>query len=175
MLDIARLKMLLFAALCIAGSTQLPAQAGISRCIDENSIPVFSDRSCISLGIREHDALPEVPPPLALPSLLQGCSRQVDMLEIWVRAALESGDLNHLAGLYHWADATSHTVDTVLPNLQELIRLSLIDIETESGYFDGVYQPVRLWLDQHDPEHPGMTIRTGFFLVFNAGCWWLHS
>lgn len=171
----ARLAMFLIAALCLAGSGELVAQAGISRCIDENGTPVFTDRSCSSLGAREYDALPDLPPPLVLPSLVHGCSRQVDTLELWIRAALESGDVNHLAGLYHWADATSYTVDTVLPGLQELIRYRLIDIETESAYFDGIYQPVRLWLEQHDPERPGQTIRTGFFLVLNAGCWWLHS
>jgi hypothetical protein len=175
MSNIARLTIILLAALCIAGSGELSAERGISRCIDAIGTPVFTDRSCSSLGAREFDALPDVPPPLVLPSLVHGCSRQVDMLETWLRAALESGDINHLAGLYHWADATSHTVDSVLPGLQELIRYPLIDIETESAYFDGVYRPFRMWLDQHHPEHPDKTIRTGFFLVMNAGCWWLHS
>ena len=175
MADIARLSMLALAALFIAGSAELSAQSGIYRCVDESGISVFTDRNCSFLEMREYGALPDVPPPLALPSLVHGCSRQVEMLETWIRAALESGDVNHLAGLYHWADATNHTVDTVLHGLEELTRRHLIAIETESAYFDGVDRPVRLWLDQHDPEHPGKTIRTGFFLVLNAGCWWLQS
>ena len=175
MATFTRLSMLPLAALFLAGSGELPAQAGISRCVDENGVRVFSDRGCRFLEMREYDALPEAPPPLTLPSLVQGCSRQVDTLETWVRAALESGDVNQLAGLYHWADATPHTVDTVLPGLQELTRHTLIDIEIESAYFGGIYRPAWLWLEQHDPERPGKTIRTGFFLVLNAGCWWLHS
>ena len=173
--NIARHAMPLLAALLIAGSAELSAEGGISRCVDENGVRVFTDRSCRFLEMREYGALPEAPPPLSLPSLAQGCSRQVDTLESWIRAALESGDVNHLAGLYHWADTTLHAVDTVLPGLQEVTRRPLIDIETELADFDGVDRPVRLWLDQHDPEHPGETIRTGFFLVMNAGCWWLHG
>lgn len=174
MANLARLCLFLLAALCIAASGELTAETGISRCVDDSGVRVFSDRGCRFLGMREYDALPEVPPPLSLPSLAQGCPRQVDALETWVRAALESGDVNHLAGLYHWADATSHTVETVLPGLQELTRRSLVDIEIESAYFDGIYRPAWLWLEQHDPEQPGDTIRTGFFLVLKAGCWWLH-
>ena len=175
MARIAHLSALPLAALFLAGSGVLPAQGDIFRCVDDNGVRAFSDRGCRFHQMREYDALPEVPPPLSLPSLTQGCSRQVDALEIWVRAALESGDVNHLAGLYHWNDATSHTVETVLPGLQELIRRPLVDIEIESAYFDGIYRPAWLWLEQHDPEQTGETIRTGFLLVLNAGCWWLHS
>lgn len=175
MSELTRLTILVLTALVIAGSGDLDAQDAISRCVDENGTRVFSDRSCSFLEMREYDALPDVILPKGTPSRLTGCSRQVDTLETWVRAALDSGDVNHLAGLYHWADATSHTVDTVLPGLQELARLSLIELEIESAYVDGIYRPVRLWLDQHDPQRPDKTIRTSFFLVMNAGCWWLHS
>lgn len=172
---IARIVILPFAVLFMAVSGELPAQADISRCIDDNGVRVFTDRSCSFLEMREYDALPDVPPPLRLPSLAHGCSHQVERLKTWVRAALESGDVNHLAGLYHWTDATTYTVNTVLPVLQELMRRPLIDIDIESDEFDGVDRPVRLWLNQHDPERLGETIRTGFSLVLNAGCWWLQG
>ncbi len=169
MLITPRLILSLLAVIFIMASAELPAKSAIHRCIDKDGVHVFADRSCSDLGVHEFDT------PLALPSLLDGCSREVEMLESWIRAALDSGDINHLAGLYHWTGATPYKVETQMPYLQELTQRSLIDIEIDSAYVDGIYLPVRIWLEQHDPKRPDTTIRSGFFLVQSAGCWWLRS
>lgn len=146
--------------------------SGIYRCVGEDNVLIFTDRACSMLGAKERKA--EIDRPAAfIPG--QDCSRRIDTLQTRVRVALESGDVNQLAGLYHWLDATIHTVDILMPELQVVSGRLLNSIEIESYDFDGAEHPIRLWLNQHAPEQPARNIRTSFSLVMNSGCWWLHG
>lgn len=152
-------------------------RSDINRCFGEDNVPIFTDRTCSALNAseRETETKPEVPVATALPTPGHDCSRQVDALQSLIRVALESGDVNQLASLYHWIDVSAETADTLIPGFQAISSRRLLAMEVELSNFDGMDHPVKLWLSQYDPERPGQTIRTGFNLVRNSGCWWLHG
>jgi len=163
--------------LAITSAGLISAQSGIYRCIGDDDVPTFSDRSCSSLDARDHSLKPEVqeePWAFITPSG-NDCSRQIRDLEAWTYVALDSGDVNQLAGLYLWLDATIDSADKLMTGLKAISRRPLVTIEVEMFEQDGAQRPIRLWLDQYEPDHPGKIIRTGFSLVMNSGCWWLHG
>ncbi|MEX2498670.1 MAG: hypothetical protein WD397_07325 [Wenzhouxiangellaceae bacterium] len=169
------LGILLLVWLTMSGAGADSVGSGIYRCVGEDNVLIFTDRACSMLGAQERKAETDRPAAFALQFPSQDCSRRIDTLQTRIRLALESGDVNQLAGLYHWLDATIHTVDILMPELQVISGRPLNSIEIESYDFDGVEYPIRLWLDQHVPERPARTIRTGFSLIMNSGCWWLHG
>lgn len=152
----------------------LASHTAIYRCAGEDDVPIYSDRTCGALGISDRRKEADRPEILVLPSSQYDCSRRIDTLQDWVRVALESGDVNQLAGLYHWMDTTAESADMLMSELQVISGQRLAGIEVQPSEFDGGEHPARLWLEQYDPERPGQTFRTGFNLVMNSGCWWLH-
>jgi hypothetical protein len=165
----------LLAWLPISGGTaSASVKSGIHRCMDEAGVKIFTDRACSTLGARDRVEEPVRPAALNLPSRHFDCSRQIEMFHAQVSAALDSGDVNKLSGLYHWMEDTRNSADTRMDELQVISSRRLVGIEVESIELDGEEQPTRLWLDQYVPERPGQTIRTDFKLVMNGGCWWLQ-
>lgn len=152
----------------------ISAQSDIYRCTGDDDVPTFSDRSCSSLDSRDQSSEPEKPWAFIAPSG-NDCSRNIRDLEAWTYIALDSDDVNQLAGLYLWLDTTIDSADKLLTGLQAVSRRHLVTIEVEMFEQDGAQRPIRLWLDQYEPDHPGQIIRTGFSLVMNSGCWWLHG
>ena len=169
------ISMLALTLAAVWGAGPVFADSDIHRCVGEDGVPIFTDRSCDELGARERTAPFDKPETLARPSPARDCAREIETLQTQLRAALEARDINHLSGLYHWQDATSHTAERVLPRLEVIARRRLVEIELESVEIDGVDHPARLWLDQYDPERPGETVYTSFNLIMNSGCWWLHG
>lgn len=151
--------------------------AEIYRCIGVHGEQFFTDRHCSALGAREREPEPEPvePVPYSLQRPGKDCSRDIDNLQTQVRIALASTDVNQLVGLYHWMDTSIDAANLLMPEFQALTRLRLVAMEVEPFEFDGLMQPIRLWMDQYEPERPGQTIRTEFNLVMNSGCWWLHG
>lgn len=135
---------------------------------------IFSDRACSALGARDRVEEPARPVALNLPSPRYDCSRQIESFHTQVSAALDSGDVNRLSGLYHWMEDTANSADILMDELQVISSRRLVGVEVDSIELNGVEQPNRLWLDQHVPDRPGRTIRTDFKLVMNGGCWWLQ-
>jgi len=168
---------LVLLVLLLSVSSAASSRADIYRCIGEGDVPVFSDRTCNELGLSERKAEEDLPAPLVLPSVPStpfDCPRQVDVLKDGVRVALETGDLNQLAGLYLWTDIPTDAADMLMSELEAISSRRLAMIDVESHEVDGHAQPSKLWLTQYRAADPGRSIRTSFSLVTNAGCWWLH-
>ncbi|NEZ03090.1 hypothetical protein G4Y73_02870 [Wenzhouxiangella sp. XN201] len=134
---------------------------------------IFTDRACNALRTQDRVEEPVRPAVLNPPSPHHDCSRQIELFHAQVSAALDSGDVNKLSGLYHWMEDTPNSANILMDELQVISSRRLVDVEVESIELDGEEQPTRLWLDQYVPERPGQTIRTDFKLVMNGGCWWL--
>lgn len=165
----------LLAWLPISGSAvSASVKSDIHRCIGEDDVKIFTDRACSALGARDRVEEPVGPVVLNLPSPHYDCSRQIGIFRIQVSAALDSGDVNKLSGLYHWMEDTANSADILMEKLQVISSRRLVGVEVESIELDGEEKPIRLWLDQYVPERPGQTIRTDFKLVMNSGCWWLQ-
>lgn len=167
----------LLVLLALSGAEFAVAGIDIYRCVGEGNVPIFTDRVCSALGARDHlqpaDVEEQEAP--AHPILTQGCPRDIDTLQSWLRVALESDDVNQLSGLYHWTGATAEMAERLMPGLEVIAGRRLIDIELETVERDGVDHPAWLWLDQFETQRPGQTVRTGFRLIMSAGCWWLHG
>lgn len=155
------------------GAASVSVKSGIHRCIGEDDVKIFTDRACSALGSQDRVEEPVRPAVLNSPSPHYDCSRQIEIFHAQVSAALDSGDVNKLSGLYHWMEDTPNSADILMDELQVISSRRLVDVEVESVELDGEEQPTRLWLDQYVPERPGQTIRTDFKLVRNGGCWWL--
>ncbi|WP_376696177.1 hypothetical protein [Wenzhouxiangella sp. EGI_FJ10305] len=156
------------------GAASTSVKSDIHRCIGEDDLKIFTDRACSALGARDRAEEPVRPAVLNLPLPHYDCSRKIDIFHDQVSAALDSGDVNKLSGLYHWMEDTPNSADILMDELQVISSRRLAGIEVESIELDGEEHPTRLWLDQYVPERPGHTIRTNFNLVMNGGCWWLH-
>ena len=167
--------MLLVAWLAVLGVGMASGESAIYRCIGENDVPIFSDRTCSVLGASDHYS--EFGESVALDptSVRHDCSRRIDTLQTRVRIALETGDVNQLAGLYHWMDATMDAAELLMSEFKIISNRHLVNIEVESLELDGIEHPAMLWMDQYGMDRPGQTIRTGFSLVMASGCWWLGS
>jgi hypothetical protein len=170
-----RLGVGLFALLALSGPGTALAHAEIHRCIGVHGEQFFTDRQCSALGARERGPEPVEPAPSKLQHPGKDCPRDIDDLQAQIHAALASRDINRLVGLYHWMDTSIDAANMMMPEFQAITHRRLISMEVEPFEFDGLMQPIRLWMDQYAPDRPGQTIRTGFNLVMNAGCWWLHG
>ncbi len=158
----------------LGGAASTPVESDIHRCIGEDDVKIFTDRACSALGVRNRVEEPVRPAELNPPSPRYDCARQIEIFHAQVSAALDSGDVNKLSGLYHWMEDTQNSADILMDELQVISGRRLIGVEVESIELDGEEQPTRLWLDQYVPERLGRTIRTDFNLVMNGGCWWLQ-
>lgn len=156
------------------GAASASVKSKIHRCIGKDDVKIFTDRACSALGARERVEEPVRPAVLNLSPPYYDCSRQIENFHAQVSAALDSGDVNKLSGLYHWMEDTPNSAHIRMDELQVISSRRLAGVEVESIELDGEEQPTRLWLDQYVPERPGQTIRTNFKLVMNSGCWWLQ-
>ncbi len=156
------------------GAASASVKSDIHRCIGKDDVKIFTDRACSALRAQDRVEEPVRPAVLNPPSPHYDCSRQIETFHAEVSAALDSGDVNKLSGLYHWMEDTPSSADILMDELQVISSRRLLGVEVESIELDGEEQPTGLWLDQYVPERPGQTIRTDFKLVMNGGCWWLQ-
>ena len=121
-------------------STPAAAQ-GIRRCVDAQGTSIFTDRPC-----SEMNAVPREDPAAGPGNLdsgyrtvfqgsLQGgfsqrsCARQPEDLLDRVRSALESRDVNRLAGQYHWTGTGSGSGKRLMDALERIAGQPLLSAE----------------------------------------------
>lgn len=175
------------AALAILAAAALPAwlvpapgaQAQIRQCEGADGGTVFTDRSCGDVGAAP--AAPGATPTSGRPG--SGCARDVRQLVWEVSAAIDLGDVNRLAGVYHWTGMSGRNGNVVMDRLQALVAQPLLQVTPV------VHRPPpRPWsvLDDHEPERPapmalqleqlqpdGGSRRTTFDLHEHFGCVWI--
>ena len=127
-----RLPLLLLASLCLwAGFPAAPAEAqqqGVQRCTTTEGDTVYTDKNCEDIGAM--DRLPAgTTGPSATGALYRGgCSRTLSDLVAQVSMAITAGDVNRLAGVYHWSGVSDAAALRILDQLEAVTQRPLVDI-----------------------------------------------
>ena len=127
-----RLPLLLLASLCLwAGFPAAPAEAqqqGVQRCTTMDGDTVYTDKNCEDIGAM--DRLPAgTTGPSATGALYRGgCSRTLSDLVAQVSMAITAGDVNRLAGVYHWSGMSDAAALRILDQLDAVVQRPLVDI-----------------------------------------------
>ncbi len=163
-------------------SAPVPLQAQVNRCTTSDGLALYTDRRCADLG--------------AVNSLQpqgntgggrlhrNGCARNVQDLVYEMTIAIDSGDVNRLAGVYHWAGMSGRAGYAVMSQLGALVQRPLIDIvpiaAAGTGDDEGwqyprtVHNPVALRVEQ-TLTNTSTPSRTVFVMHRYFGCYWIKD
>ena len=159
------------------------AHAQVHRCTGADGIAVYTDRRCADLGATENNASNAG---LQRTSRLSrnGCAHSLQDLLYELGTAIDSADVNRLAGVYHWVGMSSGHAATVMRRLDVIAHRPLADIvPLYAGDGDGSddYYPqttmrrtpigVRLEQTLANGSTPA---RTTLGLRRYLGCWWVR-
>ena len=188
----AAIALLLFA--CIAW---LPrhAHAQVRQCIGSDGALVYTDRKCEDIGASERPAS-QAAIGIGGPRMHRGsCSRSVQDLVYSLSSAIQSGDVNQVAGVYDWTGMSTSNGYRLMARLDAIAKRPLVDVQpmysggaNEYGYdiveFDEetgavLSKPPRkaqlVGLRVEQTLGNGSTpSRTVFGLRKHLGCWWVR-
>jgi len=191
-----RIPLVALAVLLAAMSWPLHADAQIRRCTRPDGDVVFTDRACSDVGGADRPAPSVHSPVYGGKAYARGCSRGLRGLIFEVTAAIESRDVNRLAGVYNWAGMSNRNGYAVLGRLDVIANRPLVDVSailptpqlsldagggvTVSGDVDAnaypqatVHRtPVALRVEQ-TLSNGSTPSRTVFGLRRHMGCWWI--
>lgn len=183
---------LLAAALLLALLIAAPAQAVVRRCIGPDGGTIYTDRPCDQFNAREQ--VP-TPPGVGNEAILgaedtgpvrSDCSRTPDALLFDLRRAVESSNINALAGLYHWPGTGGRTAVSIMNRLEDLTAepgasIDLIYpeaafvIDDPAAYPDlPVENPVGIRITRYVDADSERAPERSLGLRRHAGCWWIH-
>lgn len=165
------------------------AQAQVKRCSLPDGTLLYTDRRCADLGAVERVPR-ESPGGGARLPYRGGCTRHLQDLIFELGSAIDAGDANRLASIYHWPGLSSRTGYAVVGRLEAIARRPLVDVralhapstetEAESAEPAPDYypqsatrrRPIGLRIEQTLSD--GVTpARTTFGLRRHMGCWWI--
>lgn len=158
------------------------AQSPVRRCAGPDGGVIFTDRRCTDIGATER--VPRADAGQAARFYRGGCARNLQDLTYELTAAIDSGDANRVAGVYHWVGMSSSAAFAVMARLDAIARRPLVDIvpmfPASADGQDGDYYPqatvrrapIGLRLEQTlaNGSTPSSTV---FGLRRYLGCWWV--
>ncbi len=163
-----------------------PAAAQVRRCTVPDGGTVYTDRRCADLGGVERQQ-PPGPAGTGGHNLYRGgCARNLQDLVYELTTAIDSGDSNRLASLYHWTGMSSRQGYAVMARLDGVVKRPLVDIAAvmpaSSNGLDGdLYPqttvrraPVALRIEQ-TLANGSTPSRSVFGLHQHFGCWWIRG
>lgn len=173
------------------------AEAQIRRCTAPDGQVIFTDRACSDVGGAERPAPSVHSPAYGGKAWARGCSRSLRDLIFEVTAAIDSRDVNRLAGVYNWTGMSNRNGYAVLGRLDAIANRPLLDVSavlpaprlsldadgdmTVSGAVDAQAYPgatvvrrsaVALRVEQ-TLANGSTPARTVFGLRRHMGCWWI--
>ena len=174
----------------------VPAAAQVHRCTANDGALVYTDRKCDDIGATERIASNGISR-LYGSHVYRGCARSVQDLAYSLSDAIQSGDVNALAGTYDFSGASTSSGYKVMDRLALLTKRPLVDVQPmysggndpdaypyggsaefdENGAFipQRVIKPRLIGLRVEQTLANGSTpSRTVFGLRKNLGCWWVH-
>ena len=185
------LPLCLFASLLVAAEA---ADAQVKRCTGADGTLVYTDRKCEDIGAVERNVAP-APGSLYRAYRRPTCARNVSDLGYELGSALNSGDVNQVAGLYDWAGMSTSNAYRLMDRLQLIASRTLVDVQpmyaggtNEYGYDVAEFDPdtgaviskpatkprlvglrvEQVLADGHTPS------RVSFGLRRRLGCLWLR-
>jgi hypothetical protein len=186
----------LFLLACACAWLPLPATAQVKRCIGADGTLVYTDRQCEDIGATDRAITPAMTGGSSgQPLHRNGCARSAQDLAYSLSSAIQSGDVNQIAGVYHWAGMSTSNGYRLMARLEAIAKRPLVDVQpmysggaNEYGYdvvqFDEetgevVQAPARkprlIGLRVEQTLGNGNTpSRTVFGLHKHMGCWWVR-
>ena len=172
----------------LLGSTlRVDAAEGIHRCVGRDGGSIYTDRSCDTFDAV--DRKPEAPTLARIEtpmSIRSDCVRRTDTLLFELRRAIESQDINQLAGLYHWPGISGRGARGIMDRLQRIGSRPLASVELVFPEITPVRDDPDAFPSGTPPEDPvGVRVeqsmageivpvfREDLRLVRNAECWWV--
>lgn len=102
------------------------AQTQINRCIGPDGSAIYTDRRCSDIGALARPAPGESAG--AQRRIALGCARTLRDLVHEIGAAIDSRDVNRLAGVYHFAGMSHRGGYSVMDRLDAIVQRPLVDI-----------------------------------------------
>lgn len=174
----------------------LHAKAQVKRCAAPGGGVIYTDRNCEDIGSTE--LLPmrsDGAGVYASRPLRTTCARSVQDLAYSLGSAIQSGDVNQVAGVYDWTGTSSSTGYRLMTRLEAIARRPLVDVQpmyaggtNEYGYDVVEFDPETGEVISKPPRKPrliGLRVeqtlangstpsRTVFGLRQHFGCWWVR-
>ena len=160
----------------------LPSQAQVRRCTGPDGTAIYTDRRCADIGASER--VPHAVSGQPTQFYRGGCARNLLDLVYELTAAVDSHDVNRVAGLYHWVGMSSSGAVSVMDRLDMIAQRPLVDIvpvypasaQGEGDYYPQATvrrAPIGLRLQQ-TLSNGSTPSRTVLGLRRYLGCWWVH-
>ncbi len=115
-------------AFAAAACWPLPADAQIRRCTTLDGSVVYPDRTCVDVGGADRPAPSANSPVYGGKPYARGCSRTLRDLIFEVNTAIDSRDVNRLAGVYNWVGMSSRSGYATMGRLDAIANRPLVDI-----------------------------------------------
>ncbi|MEJ7747542.1 MAG: hypothetical protein WKF61_12540 [Luteimonas sp.] len=162
--------------------------AQVKRCATPEGISVYTDRRCEDIGAVERLPRERIAAEVSRP-YRGGCARTLQDLVFEMTSAIDSNDVNRLAGVVHWVGVSTRNGYSLMGRLNAIVNRPLVDIAPVSprapgemeGDADGDYYPqttvrkapVALRVEQ-TLANGSTPSRTVFGLQRHVGCWWIR-
>ncbi len=170
--------------LLLLASAGVPAQAQVRHCTAADGTQVFTDRRCQDVGAVEN--VPRASATAAATGIYRNmCPRSLQDLVYELTTAIDSRDVNRLAGVYDWAGMSTGNGYRVMSRLDAIAQRPLVDVVPISAASadgeDGDYYPqttvrrapVGLRIEQ-TLANGSTPSRTVLGLRRYLGCWWVR-
>ncbi|MEO6226283.1 MAG: hypothetical protein ABIO61_00285 [Thermomonas sp.] len=174
----------------------VPAQAQVRRCTASDGGLIYTDRKCDDIGASER-LVSRATPGLYGSHVYRGCARSVQDLVYSLSSAIESTDVNQLAGVYDFSGASTSSGYKLMDRLALIAKRPLVDVQPMYSGGNDPYANAYADIAEFDengeviphyapkPRLIGLRIeqtlangstpsRTVFGLRKNMGCWWVH-
>ncbi len=184
---------MLIVLLAIAALPVQPAAAQVRTCVGTDGGLVYTDRQCVDIGASERLARPSAMTG-ASTRLHRGCARSLQDLVYELGNAIQSSDVNQLAGVYDWAGMSTANGYRLMTRLDAIAKRPLVDVQPMySGGSDPYADIVEFNAETGElitpparkPRLVGLRVeqtlangstpsRTVFGLRQYQGCWWVR-
>ena len=183
--------------LCLATGLVAPrdGMAQVKRCTAADGTLIYTDRKCDDIGATERLGSLPIGGGAGGSHYRNVCARTVQDLVYSFSSALQSGDVNQVAGVYDWAGMPTSSAYRVMSRLDTIAKRPLIDVQPMYSGGTNAYRDDIVEFDEttgevitREPRKPrliGLRVeqtlangstpsRTQFGLRQRMGCWWVR-
>lgn len=147
------------------------AAAQVQRCETPDGQTVYTDRRCETIGAVERRAGARSS---QTQGVRMGCARSLRDLYFEVSAALESRDVNRLAGVYHWPGYSTRQGYDLMQRLQAIVDRPLVDLRPIYPGDDYAPRRAPVGFRVEQTTRNGITpMHAVLGLRRHVGCWWV--
>jgi hypothetical protein len=187
------LPIFLLTAAGFAAAGDAAAADTIRRCVNDAGVTIYTDQPCEKFDATDRKPPPPMPGATVPGAAVEGvaarsdCVRRTDTLLFELRRAIETQNINRLAGVYHWPGTGGRAANGVLQHLERIASRPVASVELQYPEIAPVFEnpdafppgtptedPVGVIIEQLAPGDVAPSFTENLQLVRNAGCWWVR-